>query len=106
MVDAAVLQVAFVSRRDGPPVVRVRAVGELDLANAAALARTLATATARKPARLEVDLADVTFFDCAALRALEAADLAADGRLRLVAASRPVHLLLSALGMRQRFAAV
>lgn len=60
--------VAAVSE-NGEAVV-VRLTGELDLYNAPALRKTLLECVDRKPARLVVDLAEVTFVDSTALGAL------------------------------------
>jgi anti-anti-sigma factor len=97
------LRVQTVPSRGGAGALRVRAVGEVDCANASLLDRALTAAARRAPAALEVDLSEVTFFDGAAVRTLERAADAAQGRLRLVAASAPVHLVLCALGVQQRF---
>lgn len=73
---------------------RVRASGEVDHSTASLLSQALATATRRGYAGVEVDLAEVTFFDCAGLRALVNATDAAGERLRLVAASESVQRVL------------
>ena len=86
-------------------VVRIRAAGEIDVASAPLLDDALAAATADGYREIHLDLAEVTFFDCAALRALEDADDAAPGRLRLVAAGEPVRLVLQLLDKHHRFAA-
>ena len=84
-------------------VARVSASGELDPASAPRLKQAL-TAAAARCGKIQVDLSEVTFFDAAALRALEETDAAAPGRLRLMAASEPVHLVLRLLDMQHRFA--
>ncbi len=44
--------------------------GDIDLRSVAGLRATLSAAAARRPARIVVDVADVTFMDTAALRTL------------------------------------
>ena len=101
--NAVQLEVTSRPRRDGRAVVQVQARGELDSYNAAQLQRVLTTAIAQNPAAIDLDLADVTFFDCAALRVLEHADAITAGRLRLKNPSQPVRLVLTLLGWQQRF---
>ena len=60
--------VAAVSENGDTVVVRL--TGELDLYNAQALRKALLECVERKPARLVVDLAEVTFIDSTALGAL------------------------------------
>jgi anti-sigma B factor antagonist len=60
--------VAGVDERDGAVVVRL--AGELDLYNAHAVRDELLAAAARGPARLVVDLSDVTFIDSTGLGVL------------------------------------
>ncbi|ADL49527.1 MULTISPECIES: STAS domain-containing protein [Micromonospora] len=84
-------------------VVRIRAAGEIDMFSVPLLDDALATAAAGGYREIHLDLAEVTFFDCAALRALEVADDAAPGRLRLVAAGEPVRLVLHLLDRQGRF---
>ena len=103
--DAATMRVETVPGRCGPETVLVRVVGEIDGANAVLLSRALATALARGPGRVDVDLAEVTFIDCAGLIALTCAGDALGERLRLVAASEAVRWVLCALGMQQRLEA-
>ena len=103
---AATVRVETMPDRAGLPVVRVHATGEIDCGNASLLGQALAAALARGAGRLEVDLAEVTFIDCAGVRELlKYAEDAAAGRLRLVAASECVGWLLRKLDMQQRFSA-
>jgi anti-sigma B factor antagonist len=55
---------------DNGEAVVVRLTGELDLYNAPAVRKALLESVERKPARLVVDLAEVTFIDSTALGAL------------------------------------
>ena len=103
--DFATMRVETVPSRCRPETVWVRAAGEIDCANAVLLSQALAAALAHGSGRVDVDLAEVTFIDCAGLRALTCAGDAAGERLRLVAASEAVRWVLCALGMQQRFGA-
>jgi anti-anti-sigma factor len=65
----------------GSSVVEVSVVvtGEVDMATAPALARDLQAAIREHPARVIVDLADVTFLDSSGINALVRAQHVADG---------------------------
>ncbi|WP_334465481.1 STAS domain-containing protein [Micromonospora sp. CPCC 205554] len=83
--------------------VHIRATGEIDVSSALLLNDALSAAAAEGYGEIHLDLAEVTFFDCAGLRALEDADGAAPGRLRLVAVGEPVRLVLHLLDQQRRF---
>jgi anti-anti-sigma factor len=67
-IDAPIRSVAIGSR--GAPGYRLTLVGEIDIANAGALAQRLEELCRRRPGRIVVDLADVEFMDCAAISPL------------------------------------
>ncbi|AEV85103.1 Anti-sigma-B factor antagonist [Actinoplanes sp. SE50] len=93
---ATALQVETVASRRG---IRVRVAGELDLATAGILGDALAEALTAGTGHIDLDMADVSFLDCAGLRMLERAVTASDKRLRLVAASATVCWMLRIAGM-------
>ncbi|GID90655.1 STAS domain-containing protein [Amorphoplanes digitatis] len=67
-------QLCIDTRNVRPGTVRVAVAGEIDLSTAGALhAGLLAVLSAQLPERIEVDLAKVTFMDCAGLAVLVAA---------------------------------
>lgn len=102
--NTALLQVTTVAEPGEPSgVVLISAAGDIDVSSAPLLNDALSAVTTGGYATILVDLAAVTFFDCAGLRALEAADDAAPGRLRLVAAAEPVRLVLHLLDQQHRF---
>ena len=101
--DTATVQVETVPNQGGPQLLRVCAAGEIDCANAALLGGALAAALACGPGPVQVDLAAVSFIDCAGLKELEGACDAAGDRLRLVAASEFVWWMLRLFDMQQRF---
>ncbi|WP_244291130.1 STAS domain-containing protein [Streptomyces subrutilus] len=81
--------------------------GEIDFHNAAALRDVLLIALTSHRGTLRLDLAAVTFCDCAGLNALLAARAAAlrAGRgLHITAAGRPVERLLDLTDTRSLFA--
>ncbi|AEV86792.1 Anti-sigma-B factor antagonist [Actinoplanes sp. SE50] len=94
---ATALQVETVASRRG---IQVRVAGELDLATAGILGVALAEALAAGVGHIDLDLADVSFLDCAGLRTLERAVTASGKRLRLVAASATVCWMLRIAGMQ------
>jgi len=79
--------------------------GELDLCAAPALGRLLLDVLAQGPERLVLDLAGVTFIDCAAARELVAASRALPGARHAVIRrmSRPASRLLRLTGMLSYF---
>jgi anti-anti-sigma factor len=79
--------------------------GELDFCTAAALARMLGAVLAQRPERLALDLAGVTFMDCAAARVLAAAsrDLPGTGRAVIGRISRPARRTLHLAGLSSCF---
>ena len=78
----------------------IRLAGELDVAAIPDLTRLLDEAVAvESPKVVVVDLAQVTFIDCAALDPLLEARDRLDGRFRLQNPSRPVLRLLSLLDL-------
>jgi anti-sigma B factor antagonist len=90
-----------VARETDDGVAIVRARGELDLATAPLLCRTisLAAAEGRRP-RVLVDLAEVEFCDSAGLRALLGAAREVEARAgRLVVAAVPESMVDRLLGM-------
>ncbi len=73
----------------------IRLAGELDLAAIPDLTQVLSEATdVEWPTVVVVDLSQVTFLDCAALRPLLEAHDRLDGRLRLHSPSPPVMRVL------------
>ena len=90
-----------VSRSSGSP--RICVAGEIDQLGAAVLRDALDRVAAEHPGRVDVDLADVTFFDCAGVSALLAAEQAAGGRLVLVAAAPAVRKVLRVLNLAAMF---
>src|SRR4051794_5374931 len=90
---------------DGLAIVRL--VGELDVADAEAVRRIL-TAEARSSMFVAVDLAGLSFIDIAGVRALDAAQQAANqcgSRLVLVSPPRCVSMLVGLMGFgHMRFA--
>jgi anti-sigma B factor antagonist len=94
-VDAA----ASSERPRDPDVHAIRLVGELDVAAVPALVSQLNEAADAPERTVLVDLAGVTFMDCAALRPLLDARERLDSRLRLQNASRPVRVLLRHLDL-------
>ncbi|WP_085945620.1 MULTISPECIES: STAS domain-containing protein [unclassified Actinoplanes] len=94
------LQVETVASRRG---VRVRVVGEIDLATAGILGEALADAWTGT-GHVDLDLANVSFLDCAGLRTLDRAATALGERLRLVAASETVCWMLRVAGLQWHLA--
>lgn len=82
-------------------LILVKAVGDLDLATADELDRTLRAAVADDGAtrQLVVDLSDVTFLDCCALGVLVAARNRLRDRFWLASPSAPVTRLLELTGL-------
>jgi anti-anti-sigma factor len=89
--------------RSGPSVTRVAVVGEIDLANAAALHDRLRTALDEQtPAVVVLDLTGVTFLDCAGIGVLVAVHNAAvqtGGQLRVSHPRAAVERLLDMTGL-------
>lgn len=79
--------------------------GELDICAEPALRRALTEVLDQRPERLFFDLADVTFIDCAAARALTAAGRALPGSRKAVIRrpSRVVRRLLDLAGISACF---
>lgn len=83
----ALAQLRIATTCPSPTTARVAVVGEVDLATATALRdRLLSVLHDHTPAVLDVDLAGVTFLDCAGLRALVA------GRNAAVQAGRQMRV--------------
>ena len=77
--------------------VTIALVGEVDLSNEAALGVALAAVVGRKPARIFVDLAGVSYLDSSGVRCLlSVANLAAAAGSELVVC-RPVGIVLRVL---------
>ena len=97
-----------VRNSDGPGVVTVTAVGEIDSSNCMALQDLLTSLVDDDAARqVHVDLAGVTFIDSSGLRALivgERATSEAGGTLRVSAASDAVRRLFEITGLVDRLA--
>ena len=97
-----------VRNSEGPGVVTVVAVGEIDSSNCTALQDLLTSLAENQTTRqVQVDLAGVTFIDSSGLRALivgERATSEAGGALRVSAASDAVRRLLEITGLVDRFA--
>lgn len=88
------------------PISVVCVVGEQDYTTAAELRDRLACAAAQNPMGcVVVDLAGVTFMDCAGLRPLREARVQLGNRLRLRAVPRPVRRLLALTGLQTTFGA-
>ena len=90
-----------VSAREGDPQNVVRVAGELDLVTARPLEQVLAEALRTGNGWLVVDLALVTFMDCAGLRVVlraYEASMRRGGGLRLVAVPGRVRTLLALTG--------
>lgn len=84
-------------------VVRVRVSGDLDQANAPQLRDCLNRVVADRPAGVELDLLEVTFFSGTGLEVLLAAQEALHGRLVVIGAGRPVQRLLELMQMQPLF---
>jgi anti-sigma B factor antagonist len=94
----AAAQATTVVRQLPGGVVRVEVSGEVDLCSAAMLTHALRQAAGGQPARLEVDLSQVTFLGCAGIEALlTVRDLVAT--LAVVGAPDPVRRLLALAGL-------
>lgn len=93
---------------DPPPQGWIRLVwsGDVDAFSVAPLAADLRDAWASDPLVLEVDLAGVTFLDCAGLRPLVEAHARLLDRMRLFAPSSAVTRLLGVLGLDTMFLVV
>lgn len=83
----------------------VIASGELDVCTEPALQRVLTEVLDRRPERLVLDLAQVTFIDCASARVLAAASRALPGSREAVISrqSRAVRRVLELTGMSACF---
>jgi anti-sigma B factor antagonist len=79
--------------------------GELDVRTAPELRRALTEVLDKGPERLILDLADVTFIDCASARVLAAASRALPGSRKAVIrrSSRPVRRVLALTGITACF---
>jgi anti-sigma B factor antagonist len=84
-------------------VVRVSVAGELDAATVPRLRAALADVVGRRPGRLELDLADVTFCSSAAVAELRAAERMMPGRLVITDARRPVRRVLELCDLADSF---
>ncbi|GAA3281575.1 STAS domain-containing protein [Dactylosporangium vinaceum] len=93
------MEVTTVVRRESPRIVRMSVRGELDATNADLLRAAFEAAIADGHARLEADLADVTFCSLAGLTVLLGARRALGDRLVVLAAPPGVRRLLSVLHM-------
>ena len=101
--QAADLRVAI--RPGSPLVVEIR--GEIDIQSAPGLRDELLRVIRRCGPRLDLDLAGVTFMDCAGLNVLLATRrraLLEEGSVRVVRASPRVRRLISLLGLERVFA--
>jgi anti-anti-sigma factor len=91
-----------------PGTVRVAVIGEVDIATATVLRdRLLDALDGQRPSVLEVDLAGVTFLDCAGLGALLAARNAAvrtGGQMRVTHPQPFVRRILAVTGLLTLFA--
>ncbi|HEV7965119.1 MAG TPA: STAS domain-containing protein [Actinoplanes sp.] len=84
----------------------VQVGGEVDLATVTPLAEVLAAAVVKRPATIEVDLADVPFMDSTGVNALVRAyhSAASEGcRLRVVQPQHSVHRVLYTCGLLEMF---
>jgi anti-anti-sigma factor len=89
--------------RPAPSTVRIVVVGEIDLATAPTLhGRLLTVLHEQAPAVLVIDLAEVTFLDCAGIGMLVAARntaIRAGGQVRISQPQPTVRRLLDMLGL-------
>ncbi len=99
----ALMTVVTVPAQSTGGVLRVAVAGDVDVATAPALRAALEHATTRKPAWIEVDVAGVTHFSLAGLRALDDVRRHFGGTLVLLDAGRPVRRILDVLGLHDRF---
>jgi anti-sigma B factor antagonist len=95
-----------VQRRPAPPVARVRAAGELDLATAPCLQAELDALLDDGYCELRVDLGDVSFCDVAGLNMLlraRAAAVAASGHLVVYGRCPTLRMMLRLLNLERAF---
>jgi anti-sigma B factor antagonist len=95
-----------VARPPAPPVARVRAGGELDLATAPRLQAELEALLAAGCCQLDLDVQDVTFCDVAGLNMLlgvRVEAVAAGGGLVVRGHCPPLRLMLRVLRLQQLF---
>lgn len=92
-------------RPQATPYVLVDVVGDLDLASGPGVIERLVQ-MAGGPRDVVADLSQVTFMDCAGLRALSAAQFLIPGRLWLRAPSRPVAWLMALTHFEPTFMAL
>ncbi|MFD0581108.1 STAS domain-containing protein [Dactylosporangium darangshiense] len=97
------LEITTVTRPAVAHVVRVSVAGDLDAATVPRLRAALADVVARRPARLELDLARVTFCSSGAIAELRTAERAMPGRLVITDARRPVRRLLELCNLTESF---
>ncbi|MGI5243831.1 STAS domain-containing protein [Dactylosporangium sp. CA-139066] len=97
------LEIATVAPRGAERLVRLSVAGELDAATVPRLRAALADVVGRRPARVELDLAGVTFCSSAAVTALRVAQRAMPGRLVITDARRPVRRVLELCGLTESF---
>jgi anti-anti-sigma factor len=97
------LEIMTVAERPAGRIVRVSVAGELDAATVPRLRAALADVVGRRPGRVELDLADVTFCSSAAVTELRAAQRALPGRLVITAARRPVRRVLELCDLTESF---
>ncbi|MFI5909744.1 STAS domain-containing protein [Dactylosporangium sp. NPDC051541] len=93
------MEVTTVVRRESPRIVRMSVRGDLDAANADLLRGAFEAAIADGHARLEADLAEVTFCSLAGLTVLLGARQRLGDRLVVLSAPPGVRRLLSVLHM-------
>jgi anti-anti-sigma factor len=106
LAGAEVADVFTVELTELPGSSRARLIGELDIATVPHLKRLIAGLRARPGRDLSVDLSELTFIDCAGLRALlevRAAVCAAGGILTLTGASAFTRRLLKITELDQVF---
>ena len=93
-----------VSAVEGPGVTRLTLTGELDLATISQV-RAALTSAAQEAKLVVVDLSELTFIDCAAVKTIVTADArlrAADRRLALVRAQPQVQRIFELAGLADR----
>jgi len=96
-------QVTTVADRSAERLVRLAVAGDLDAAAVPRLRDVLADVVGRRPGRVELDLAGVTFCSSAAVAELRTAERTMPGRLVITDARRPVRRVLELCDLTESF---